>query len=139
VVAGGGRPAADGLEEAYGQGIFPWPHEGVPLLWFCPDPRFVLIPSRAHLARALRKTMRRGLYEVRADTAFSRVIARCAAKLRPEQDGTWTRGVSIAGYSALPRRGLAHSIEAGREGELVGGLHGVSPGAVFFGESMFAD
>lgn len=139
VLAVGGRPDAETLEEAYRQGIFPWPHDGMPLLWFCPDPRFVLVPSQAHLSRSLRKTLRRGRYEVKADTAFARVIARCAAKPRPDQDGTWITAEMIAGYTELHRRGFAHSLEAWRDGELVGGLYGVSFGSVFFGESMFAD
>jgi leucyl/phenylalanyl-tRNA---protein transferase len=139
VIAMGGTPDAETLLTAYSQGIFPWPHEGMPLLWFCPDPRFVLVPRQAHLSRSLRKVMRRGDFEVRADTAFGRVIRACAAQPRPGQDGTWiTRGI-VAGYTALHRQGLAHSIEAWREGRLVGGLYGVSLGAVFFGESMFAD
>jgi leucyl/phenylalanyl-tRNA---protein transferase len=139
VVAIGGAPDADSLEAAYRRGVFPWPHDGYPLLWFCPDPRFVLRPASARLPRSLCKRMRRGTYEVRADTAFAEVIARCAAKERPEQDGTWITREMIAGYRALHARGLAHSIEAWREGRLAGGLYGVSLGAVFFGESMFAD
>jgi len=127
------------LKFAYGHGIFPWPHEGYPLLWFCPDPRFVLPPREAHLPRSLRKRMRRGLYEVRADTAFADVIRRCSAKERPDQDGTWITGEMIEGYVALHGEGLAHSIETWQDGRLVGGLYGISLGAVFFGESMFAD
>ena len=139
VVAVGGRPDAETLEAAYVKGIFPWPHEGYPLLWFSPDPRFVLVPEEAHLPRSLARRLRRGDLEVRADTAFGEVIRRCARKDRPGQDGTWiTRGM-VAGYSALHERGLAHSIEAWREGRLVGGVYGVSMGAVFFGESMFAN
>lgn len=138
ILAAGGRPDAETLLAAYSQGIFPWPHEGYPLLWFCPDPRFVLVPGEAHLPRSLGKAMRRGDFEVRADTAFDRVIRGCAAAYRPGQDGTWITPAMIAGYTELHRRGLAHSIEAWQEGRLVGGLYGVSLGAVFFGESMYA-
>jgi leucyl/phenylalanyl-tRNA---protein transferase len=138
VIAAGGRPEPETLLEAYGRGIFPWPHEGVPLLWFCPDPRFVLIPERAHLPRSLGKEMRRGVWEVRADTAFARVMGSCAAVSRPGQNGTWITADMLAGYTALHDRGFAHSIEAWRDGELAGGLYGVSLGRVFFGESMFA-
>jgi leucyl/phenylalanyl-tRNA--protein transferase len=138
VIAVGGRPDAETLLEAYSQGIFPWPHEGAPLLWFCPDPRFALVPAAAHLSRSLRKAMRRGTYEVRADTAFAAVMRGCALAPRPGQDGTWITPEMLAGYTALHARGFAHSIEAWRDGELVGGLYGVSLGAVFFGESMFA-
>ena len=139
VIAVGGKADPETLLAAYSQGIFPWPHEGMPLLWFCPDPRFVLVPRQAHVSRSLRKTMRRGGFEVKADTAFSRVIRAGAVRPRPGQDGTWITREIVAGYTALHRQGLAHSIEAWREGRLVGGLYGVSLGAVFFGESMFAD
>ncbi|HTQ78740.1 MAG TPA: leucyl/phenylalanyl-tRNA--protein transferase [Thermoanaerobaculia bacterium] len=138
VLAIGGRPDPETLLTAYSRGIFPWPHEGYPLLWFCPDPRFVLVPTAAHLPRSLRKTLRRGGFEVRADTAFQRVMEACAAAPRPDRQGTWINPAMIAGYTELHRRGLAHSIEAWQDGRLVGGLYGISLGAVFFGESMFA-
>jgi len=139
VIAVGGRPDAETLKEAYGRGIFPWPHEGVPLLWFCPDPRFVLEPQAAHVSRSLRREMRRGTFELRADTAFREVMAGCARAPRPEGRGTWITPEMIAGYTALHDEGLAHSIEAWQDGRLVGGLYGISLGRVFFGESMFAD
>jgi leucyl/phenylalanyl-tRNA---protein transferase len=139
VIAVGGRPDPETLKEAYGRGIFPWPHEGLPVLWFCPDPRFVLVPEETHLSRSLRKLMRRGAFEVRADTAFGEVIRACAARPRPGQDGTWITDEMIAGYTALHEEGLAHSVEAWQDGRLAGGVYGVSLGAVFFGESMFAE
>lgn len=139
ILAVGGKPDPDLLLAAYSRGIFPWPHSGLPLLWFCPDPRFVLIPREAHLPRSLRKTMRRGGIEVRADTAFAAVIRACARKRRPGQRGTWINRAMIKGYTALHKRGFAHSIEAWQEDRLVGGLYGISLGAVFYGESMFAD
>lgn len=139
ILAIGGKPDPELLLIAYGQGVFPWPHAGLPLLWFCPDPRFALRPREAHLGRSLRKAMRRGSFEVRADTDFEHVIRSCARKRRPGQRGTWiTRGM-IKGYTALHEQGFAHSIEAWQEGRLVGGLYGVSLGAVFYGESMYAD
>jgi leucyl/phenylalanyl-tRNA--protein transferase len=139
VVAVGGTPDPETLKAAYSQGIFPWPHDGYPLLWFSPDPRFALVPAEAHLSRSLRKRMRRGPYEVRADTAFAEVIRRCSGKPRPGQDGTWITREMVAGYSALHEQGLAHSIEAWQDGRLAGGLYGVSLGGAFFGESMYAD
>ena len=139
VVAVGGDFSPERLVLAYSQGIFPWPHEGLPLLWFSPDPRFVLRPKDVHLGRSLRKVMRRGRFEVRADTSFERVIRACGEAPRPGQDGTWITEPLVKGYVALHQLGYAHSIETWAAGELVGGLYGVSLGAAFFGESMFAN
>jgi leucyl/phenylalanyl-tRNA--protein transferase len=139
VLAVGGDVSEERLLLAYSSGIFPWPHEGLPLLWHSPDPRTVLIPRDIHVGRSLEKSIRRGLYEVRLDTAFRQVIRGCSQKDRPNQDGTWITEEMIEGYVALHRRGLAHSIEAWRGDELVGGLYGISLGAAFFGESMFAE
>jgi leucyl/phenylalanyl-tRNA--protein transferase len=139
VLAIGGKPEPDLLLAAYSRGVFPWPHSGLPLLWFCPDPRFVLVPTAAHLSHSLRKTLRRGGFEVRADTAFSEVMRACARKKRSGQRGTWITRDMVRGFTALHEQGFAHSIETWRAGRLVGGLYGLSLGAVFFGESMFAD
>jgi leucyl/phenylalanyl-tRNA---protein transferase len=139
IVALGGQPDAETLKDAYSHGIFPWPHEGLPLLWFCPDPRFVLVPEQAHIPRSLRKRMRRGDFAVSADTAFGAVIRGCARKPRPGQDGTWITDEMLDGYTALHAEGLAHSVEAWQDGALVGGLYGVSLGGVFFGESMYTE
>jgi leucyl/phenylalanyl-tRNA--protein transferase len=139
IIAIGGKPDPRTLKAAYRRGIFPWPHEGLPVLWYCPDPRFVLVPEEAHVGRTLRKEMRRGTFEITADTAFRDVIHGCAAKPRPGQDGTWITREMIAGYIALHEEGIAHSIEAWQGGRLAGGVYGVSLGAVFFGESMFAE
>ncbi len=138
VVAVGGDVSPERLVLAYGQGIFPWPVEGLPLLWFSPDPRFVLEPHEAHVPRSLRKRIRRAGYEVRADTAFDEVIAACATAPRPGQDGTWITDELRQGFERLHRLGYAHSIEAFADGRLVGGIYGVSLGQAFFGESMFA-
>jgi len=139
VLCVGGDVSVDRLILAYSSGIFPWPHEGLPLLWHSPDPRTILVPKDLHVGRSLEKSMRRGHYEVRLDTAFRQVMRGCSNKERPNQDGTWITDEMIEGYVALHRRGLAHSIEAWRGEELVGGLYGVSLGGAFFGESMFAD
>ncbi|HJL20354.1 MAG TPA: leucyl/phenylalanyl-tRNA--protein transferase [Sandaracinaceae bacterium LLY-WYZ-13_1] len=139
VVAIGGDFSPERLILAYSQGIFPWPTEGFPLLWFSPDPRFVLVPERLRVSRSLRKQIRRGRYRITADTAFDEVICACADVPRPGQSGTWITDELIAGYEALHARGFAHSVEAWDEdGVLVGGLYGVSLGGTFFGESMFA-
>lgn len=134
----GGDFAPERLILAYAQGIFPWPTEGFPLLWFSPDPRFVLPLDGTRVPRSVRKAIRRDLYRITADTAFGEVIRACADQPRPGQSGTWITDGLIEGFEELHARGLAHSIEAWDEsGKLAGGLYGVSLGAAFFGESMF--
>jgi len=138
IVAVGGDFRPERLLLGYAQGIFPWPSEGLPLLWFSPDPRFVLDPERAHIPRSLRKRLRKLPYEIRFDTAFGEVIRCCAEARRPGQRGTWIIDELVEGYQVLHDLGFAHSIEAYRGDVLVGGLYGVGLGRVFFGESMFA-
>lgn len=138
IVAIGGTCSAERLILAYSQGIFPWPHEGLPMLWFSPDPRFVLEPQHAHVSRSLKKRIAQDVYDVRADTAFAEVMRGCAEASRPNQDGTWITDELMEGYAALHALGYAHSIEAWQSNELVGGLYGVALGSLFFGEAMFA-
>ncbi|MCB9662217.1 MAG: leucyl/phenylalanyl-tRNA--protein transferase, partial [Sandaracinaceae bacterium] len=138
LVAIGGDTAPQRLLLAYSQGIFPWPVEGQPLLWFSPDPRFVLRPQDAIVGRTLRKQVLRARYTIRADTRFEAVMQACATVRRPGQHGTWITDELLDGYTRLHRLGFAHSIEAYEGEELVGGLYGVSLGRAFFGESMFA-
>ncbi|MBK6810624.1 MAG: leucyl/phenylalanyl-tRNA--protein transferase [Sandaracinaceae bacterium] len=138
LVAVGGAVAPQRLLLAYSQGIFPWPAQGAPLLWFSPDPRFVLRPEDAIIGRTLRKQIARGRFELRADTRFRDVMRACATVPRPGQAGTWITSELLEGYTRLHALGFAHSIEAFEDGELVGGLYGVSLGRAFFGESMFA-
>ena len=123
---------------AYARGIFPWYSEGQPILWHSPDPRFVLEPSELRVNRSLRQALRRQPYVLRMDTAFEQVIDHCADVPRPGQDGTWITSDMRQAYLELHERGFAHSVEAWQEDRLVGGLYGVSLGAIFFGESMFA-
>jgi leucyl/phenylalanyl-tRNA--protein transferase len=108
------------------------------LLWFSPDPRFVLPLDDAHVSRSLRKRVRAAPYEIRTDTAFRAVMENCARAPRPGQDGTWITAELRAGFEALHQQGIAHSIEAWADGMLVGGLYGVALGRAFCGESMFA-
>jgi leucyl/phenylalanyl-tRNA--protein transferase len=138
IVAIGGDTRPERLLLAYSQGIFPWPHADLPLLWFSPDPRCVILFEHAHIGRSLRKQVRSSALEVRADTNFTAVIDACAGVPRPGQDGTWINEEIREGYCALYEQGFAHSIEVYRMGRLVGGLYGVSVGASFCGESMFA-
>jgi leucyl/phenylalanyl-tRNA--protein transferase len=139
LLALGGDLRPERLLAAYAEGIFPWFNERSPILWWSPDPRLVLDPARLHVSRSLARTIRRGAYRVTADTAFERVIRGCAARPRPGQRGTWITASMVDAYVALHELGFAHSFEAWEGETLAGGLYGVSLGAAFFGESMFAD
>jgi len=139
LLAVGGDLAPERLLLAYSLGIFPWPLVDDPLLWFSPDPRLVMRPDELRVSRSLRKTLRRGVFEVRLDTAFRDVVERCAAVPRRTEAGTWITPALAAAYVRLHQLGFAHSAEAFHEGKLVGGLYGVSLGGTFFGESMFAE
>jgi len=138
LLALGGDLAVDRLILAYSMGIFPWYSPGEPILWWSPDPRLVLYPEKLVVNRSLRKTMKRGLYRVTMDRAFSHVISHCASIKRAEEEGTWIVDEMQEAYTALHKAGYAHSVEAWEGDELVGGLYGVSLGRAFFGESMFA-
>ena len=135
-IAVGGDLRPERLLLAYSMGIFPW--QGEPLHWHSPDPRMVLLADELVVSRSLRKTMRRGLFRVTVDTAFTEVMVACATVPRPDQDGTWITPAMVESYTELHRRGVAHSVEAWQGRTLVGGLYGLSLGAAFFGESMFA-
>jgi leucyl/phenylalanyl-tRNA--protein transferase len=124
------------LLDAYRRGIFPWYGEGDPIFWWCPNPRMVLFTDELHVSRSLRRTLNSGRFEIRADTAFRRVMERCAAP-RPNQTGTWILPEMIEAYCALHELGHAHCIEAWLDDELAGGIYGVQVGRLFFGESMF--
>jgi leucyl/phenylalanyl-tRNA--protein transferase len=139
LLAVGGDLSPERLLAAYAAGIFPWFDERSPILWWSPDPRLVLDPPDLHVSRSLARTLRRGTFRVSADAAFGGVIRRCAARERPGQRGTWITPAMEEAYARLHRLGFAHSFEAWDGGELAGGLYGVSLGAAFFGESMFAD
>jgi leucyl/phenylalanyl-tRNA--protein transferase len=137
LLCAGGDLSAERLVEAYSHGIFPWYSMGDPILWWSPDPRMVLFPGELKVSRSLRRAVARGTYEIRCDTAFSRVMEECAAP-RDGQMGTWILPEMVAAYTRLHARGLAHSVEAWQDGELAGGLYGVALGDAFFGESMFS-
>jgi leucyl/phenylalanyl-tRNA--protein transferase len=137
VVAYGGRPDPDLLVEAYTHGIFPWPVEGYPLLWFCPPERAILEFDKLHVPRSLARERRRTSLRFTIDRAFERVITSCASVKRAHEAGTWITPDMIRGYTELHKRGRAHSVEAWEGDELVGGLYGVDAGGAFAGESMF--
>jgi leucyl/phenylalanyl-tRNA--protein transferase len=145
LLAAGGDLSAPRLLEAYRQGIFPWFSAGEPILWWSPDPRMVLFPEEFKVSDSLRKTLHRGRYEVRTDSApstglrtgFEQVMRACAAP-RDGANGTWIHEDMIDAYCELHRQGFAHSVETWMDGELVGGLYGMALGRMFYGESMFS-
>lgn len=137
IVALGEDLRVETLRDAYRKGIFPWPHDGLPLPWFSPRRRAVILFDELHVGRSLRRSRKRSAFRFTIDQAFDRVIRACAAAFRPEQDGTWIAPEIVEAYSALHRAGDAHSVEVWDGDELVGGLYGVDSGGVFTGESMF--
>jgi leucyl/phenylalanyl-tRNA--protein transferase len=138
LLALGGDLRPERLLLGYTQGIFPWYAENLPILWHSPDPRMIMTTSDLIVQRSLRKAIRKRPYELTMDTAFVEVLEGCASAPRPGQNGTWLIPEMVEAYTKLHEMGFAHSIEAWQGDTLVGGLYGVSLGAAFFGESMFA-
>jgi len=134
LLAVGGDLSPERLIAAYRQGIFPWFEEGQPILWWSPDPRSVLHPSEVRVSRSLQRATRR--FDLVADSAFAEVMDACAAP-RGSDASTWITADMKAAYCHLHELGIAHSMEAWQDGQLVGGLYGIALGRVFFGESMF--
>ena len=137
LLAAGGDLSIESLVTAYSQGIFPWYDKNSPILWWSPDPRLVLFPSRFKVSDSLKQRIRSEKYEVKTDCNFEAVVDHCAETRRKGQRGTWITAEMKKAYIALHHAGLAHSFETYYEGELAGGLYGVSLGRAFFGESMF--
>ncbi len=137
IVAVGGTLEPNSVLAAYRRGVFPWPCEGLPLLWFCPRQRAVLDFARLHIGRSLKRARRQSSLRFTIDAAFGQVIRACAAAPRGDQEGTWITPEVIACYEQLHRLGHAHSAEAWLGDELVGGIYGIDAGGAFSGESMF--
>lgn len=137
MLAVGGDLSVERLLEAYRHGIFPWYTAGDPILWWSPPQRAVFLPGDEHLSRRVRRKLRSAPFEIRVDTTFSDVVRQCAKAKRSGDPGTWITGEMFSAYVALHEAGYAHSFETWQDGNLVGGLYGVSLGAAFFGESMF--
>jgi leucyl/phenylalanyl-tRNA--protein transferase len=135
LVAIGGDLSIERLVLAYSTGLFPWYEEGQPILWHSPDPRYVITPDTFHVPRRLDRRLRSNSFRVTLDLAFDRVIEGCASHGR---EATWITAAMREAYTRLHHEGLAHSAEAWQDGNLVGGLYGVSLGGAFYGESMFA-
>jgi leucyl/phenylalanyl-tRNA--protein transferase len=137
LLAVGGDLSPERLLAAYRAGIFPWYNKGEPILWWSPDPRFVLFPEELHVSRSMRQFLKKGTVRITFDQAFRQVIAGCQQP-RAGQEGTWITSEMREAYAALHDLGYAHSVEVWQEDHLVGGLYGLSLGRSFFGESMFS-
>ncbi len=136
LLAFGADLVASRVIKAYREGIFPWYSEGDPILWWSPNPRFILELDDFKLRRSLKKKLKH--FDIKIDTSFDQVIKNCQSIPRDDQDGTWITTDVIESFNELHTLGYAHSIEAFYEGKLVGGLYGLAIGSVFCGESMFA-
>ncbi len=137
LLAMGGDLSVERLLLAYRQGIFPW-YEGEVILWWCPDPRFVLYPYELKIHKNIKRLFKNAELIFTTNTAFAQVINFCKETKRPGQDGTWITDEVEKAYCKLHELGYAHSAEVWRDGELIGGMYGIKMGKVFFGESMFS-
>jgi len=138
IIALGGDLSAERVWFAYQLGIFPWYNPGEEILWWCPDPRFVLFPDRLKVSRSMRKIMNRNVFTFSENRQFREVIRNCQEISRRGQDGTWLSDELMQTFIQLHEYGLATSVEVWQEGNLVGGFYGIRIGKVFCGESMFS-
>lgn len=136
LLATGGNLSPGIVLSAYEQGVFPW-YDEEPILWFSPDPRFVLYLDDFHVSKRLRRTVRSSKWTVTFDTAFDNVIEGCRTVRKPGE-GTWITGAMLTAYRRLHRLGYTHSVEVWDGDALVGGLYGLGLGSFFAGESMFS-
>jgi len=137
LLAIGGDLSSERLLLAYRQGIFPWYSEGEPILWWSPDPRWVIFPGRLHISRSLQKILSRQPFTFTSNQAFADVIKACSEP-RAKQAGTWITPEMQQAYLQLHEQGFAQSLECWQGDQLVGGIYGVVLGRCFFGESMFS-
>lgn len=137
ILALGGDLSPGRLLEAYRQGIFPWYSEGDPIIWWSPDPRFVLFLDELRVSRSMKKVLRHNVFRITYDHSFREVVELCQKASR-KQKGTWITNEMLEAYCTLHTLGFAHSAEAWHGDKLVGGIYGVSLGGCYFGESMFS-
>jgi len=137
IIAVGGDLKPERLLLGYHMGIFPWFSDDEPIIWWSPDPRFVLFPDKIKVSKSMRPILRKKRFRVSYDCAFEQVIDACKVIKRKDQEGTWITGDMKEAYCKLHEMGYAHSVEVWEGETLVGGLYGVSLGQCFFGESMF--
>jgi leucyl/phenylalanyl-tRNA--protein transferase len=139
ILAVGGDLSPERLLTAYQNGIFPWFNEEDPILWWSPDPRFVLFPDELKVSKSMRPYFNQGKFQVTLDQEFEQVMRNCQKTYREGQSGeTWITTDMLNAYVRLHQLGYAHSVEVWDGVNLVGGLYGLSLGKVFFGESMFS-
>jgi len=137
LLAIGGDLSTERLLLAYQKGIFPW-YEGDYILWWCPDPRFVLFPGELKVSSSMKSVLKKNKFGFTINKAFPEVIGYCKKIKRHDQDGTWITDEVEKAYNRLHELGYAHSAETWYNGRLVGGLYGIRLGKIFFGESMFS-
>ncbi len=138
IVAIGGDLSMERLLMAYKGGIFPWYNEGEPIIWWSPNPRFVLFPQDLRVTKSMQSVLNNGKFRFTTNRAFTTVLQNCKTIDRKEQEGTWITPAVQDAYTELHKLGYAQSAEAWLDGTLVGGLYGIRLGNVFFGESMFS-
>lgn len=137
LLAMGGDLSVERLLLAYRQGIFPW-YEGEPILWWSPNPRFVIFPDELKINKTVRSLLNKQAFEFSINRDFRSVIHHCRHISRVGQQGTWISPALEKTFIQLHEMGIAHSAEVWQAGELAGGLYGIRMGKVFFGESMFS-
>ena len=137
-LAVGGDLLPERLLLAYRSGIFPWYNEDQPIVWYAPDPRFVLFPEKLKVSKSMRPVLNQNKFIITFDAEFRQVIRQCQQTRRRGQGGTWITEEMLEAYCHLHLLGYAHSVEVWHNDNLVGGLYGLSLGSIFFGESMFA-
>lgn len=138
LLAVGGDLSPERLVKAYQSGIFPWFSEGDPILWWTPNPRFVLFPGELHISRSTRRAMNKHPFRYTFNQRFDEVLHYCKTVPREGQNGTWITPEMASAYTALHHLGYAVSVEVWKGDQLVGGIYGVISGRCFFGESMFS-
>ncbi|WP_312082532.1 leucyl/phenylalanyl-tRNA--protein transferase [Epilithonimonas hominis] len=138
LMAFGGDLRPERLWFAYQIGLFPWYNEGEEILWWCPDPRFVLFPNEIKISKSMKKILRDEVFEFAENRCFEEVMRNCKIAERKGQDGTWINEELIASFVKLHHYGKAKSFEVWQNGNLVGGFYGILVGNVFCGESMFS-
>lgn len=138
IVSVGGDLSPERLMLAYQLGIFPWFNEDQPIIWWSPDPRFVLFVDKVHVSRSMRRVLNSEDFRVTFNQDFKEVIWNCKTMKRKGQDGTWITDDMLEAYLRLHQLDMAQSVEVWKEDELVGGMYGIQVGKVFSGESMFS-